>query len=688
MTIDTNIKSRLTKDEQEVFAVIRNVIAKYTPSTQAFAVGGWTRDKLLGVSSDDIDIMIDNVSGEDFAKLVTEYLNLKDPHVIKENPEASKHITTAKTYIPLSSGKIQEIDFAQARKEVYKQDSRIPEIKNATPQEDAFRRDLTINSLFYDINREAIADYTGKGLQDLSSMTIRTPEDPLKTFSDDPLRIFRVIRFAAKYNGQIDPQTYAAMTNPTLRNEIKQKISKERIGVEFTKMLKNPNAQTAIALLKDTGLLQDIVSEALRGSQYEGKMAPLDMEQKNAWHKLTVWGHTMEVVKRIMEQYKEAEPEKRVAMILAALMHDLGKLFLDIHTPSKTTPGNISYIGHERESRNLVNLILKYLKMEPYMQEVAGLARYHMRPHQYAGVAGANALRKFIRQMGEKSLNWLDIFNLSVSDAYAKDVGEPDAETVNKYQKLRGDLQSALDSLKPTIVPETETKGKTIPKPREKIIPVLNGNEVMKALNIKAGPWMTEIMEFVKELRDEKPNITKEEAIAKVQEKYQGQKFEKAPKTAKTLVAKEDKIPSVICPMHLLQSKIDKINELYKTERDFEILTILKQLKNEYGRDEKITRLIASVLLDLLIINSQLKDNELLIYLFDKAKSCFFDTILCSYVLGLLLLLNTKTKDDVIKEMGSRMAQMAPELLKSVLNKLPPTIAKQQLKKEIEELLM
>ena len=149
--IDTNIQSSFTSDEKDLFDTINSVIEQESPSTNAFVAGGWVRDKLLGKSSNDIDIMVDNMTGEQFANLVTTQLGVKGPHVIQENPEKSKHITTAKAFIPLPSGNVQEVDFAQARQEVYRGNSRIPDIQPATPQEDASRRDLTINSIFYHI---------------------------------------------------------------------------------------------------------------------------------------------------------------------------------------------------------------------------------------------------------------------------------------------------------------------------------------------------------------------------------------------------------------------------------------------------------------------------------------------------------------------------------------------------------
>jgi len=666
MRIDTNISQNLTSDEKEIFSVINQVIEKYTPSTQCFAVGGWVRDKLLGVPSDDIDIMLSNISGEDFAKLVTKHIGIKDAHTIHSNPEKSKHLTTAKAYIPLSSGKVQEVDFAQARQEVYVPGSRIPEIKPATPQNDAMRRDLTINSMFYNLMTDKIEDFTGKGIKDLLTNTIRTPEDPLKTFSDDPLRIWRVIRFCAKYNGNIDPATYQAMTNPKLRDEIKQKISKERIGVEFVKMLKNPNPDKAIQLLKDTGLLEDIIIEAVKGTPYEGQLAEFGMNQENPNHKLDLWGHTMEVIKGILEKYQEAEPEKRVSMILAALMHDIGKLYRQIWGESKSHPGHRSYHGHEDESAKIIELILKYLKIEPYIQQVSNLAKSHMRPHQLSrDEGGARALRKFIRQMGEISINWLDVFNLAVADAHAKDVIR-DPNTVNEYQDLERKLQDALISLSP--VPD---------KPELK--PILNGNEIMEILNIKPGPQMKEITEFVKELKDENPNITKEEASQKIKDKYQNNGIKQAGK-------KEEKKSST-CPRHLLNAKIEEINSLFQEKKYYEILTIINQLREEYGNDDNVIRLLAVTIFKLLIRDEKYRYNDLIQYVLDKAQLNFFDNILCSYVIGILLLIETETKDEIIEEIARRMAKMSPGTMRNILDLLPKEIFRPELKKKIEGML-
>lgn len=679
MNIDTNIQKNLTLSrkamnkvdiniqftpkEREVISVIKAVMGKYAPSVQVYIVGGLIRDRLIGLPSHDLDIMIYPMKAEDFARLITSHLKTKDPHIIKDNPEKSKFISTSKIYLPTQYG-TQEIDIAQARQDVYRGDSRIPEVKIATPEGDAYRRDLTINSLMYSLNDDKIIDFTGMGIKDLISNTIRTPQEPLKTFSEDPLRIFRCVVYAAKLNGTIDPQTYQAMTNPALRDEIKQKVSKERIGQEFLKMLKNPNPDYALKLLKDTGLWEDIISEALRGTKYEGKMAQVDMNQNNVNHQLTLWEHTLQVVKNVLNKYPEADSEKRIIMVLAALTHDLGKLFKDIQGESKSHPGNTSYLGHADESKNIVEYILKYLSIgDPYIKQVAGLAQEHMRPHHFTEQeqGGARALRKFLRNMGEVSLNWLDVFNLAVADAYSKGL-EIDPNTVKQYQELEQRLQEAFTTLSPT-------KDMSIK-------PILNGNEIMQILNVKPGAWMAEITNFVKELRDENPNITKEEAARLLKEKYQNANLKDIKKASK----EEGK--NSICPMHLFSAKLEEINKLFKENKHYEILTTLNELKEHYGEDESVVRLLAIATLKVLIIDELYRNNDLIQHILDKAEKNFFDSTLCAYVVGILILIATKTEKDVIKEVAERVRNMAPSTLKKVMDMLPEKVYHEDLRKE------
>jgi tRNA nucleotidyltransferase (CCA-adding enzyme) len=163
--------------------------------------GGWVRDKILGLESDDIDLSLDDMYGEDFAKLISEKMNSGEGKekvsysVLKANSEKSKHLETAT--IKLNG---QLIDLVNLRSETYTDSSRVPTIERGTPEQDAYRRDLTINSLFYNLNTRVIEDFTGKGLSDLEAKVIRTPQDPLKMMLEDPLRVLRIVRFANRFN--------------------------------------------------------------------------------------------------------------------------------------------------------------------------------------------------------------------------------------------------------------------------------------------------------------------------------------------------------------------------------------------------------------------------------------------------------------------------------------------------------
>ena len=162
--------------------------------------GGWVRDKLLGKDSDDIDIAITPLNGLPFAQALSNYMHKLDPTQklptiakIEANPDQSKHLETARMKV---IG--YEIDFVNLRSETYASGSRIPTMTLGTPLQDALRRDITINSLFFNVHTKQVEDFTQKGLEDLSKRLIRTPLEPIQTFLDDPLRVLRCIRFATR----------------------------------------------------------------------------------------------------------------------------------------------------------------------------------------------------------------------------------------------------------------------------------------------------------------------------------------------------------------------------------------------------------------------------------------------------------------------------------------------------------
>ncbi|KAF2129557.1 tRNA nucleotidyltransferas-like protein [Dothidotthia symphoricarpi CBS 119687] len=250
--------------------------------------GGWVRDKLLGVGSHDIDVAINKMTGENFGLKIQEYLELpgnaekyglieKDEktnnlsgtekakriapglHKIAANPEKSKNLETANTKI-LGI----EIDLVNLRKEVYNEISRNPEMEFGTAEEDAVRRDATINAMFYNLHTCQVEDFTGQGFDDMAAHIIRTPLEPFQTFKDDPLRVLRLIRFSSRLDYTIEPETAKAMGDPTIQDVLKIKISRERVGIELEKMLKGPRPRMALELIDRFGLYQTVFTDPTR----------------------------------------------------------------------------------------------------------------------------------------------------------------------------------------------------------------------------------------------------------------------------------------------------------------------------------------------------------------------------------------------------------------------------------------
>lgn len=209
------------------------------------------QDKLLKLDNHDIDVCIDNMKGKPFALLLEKFARrpevkaryasteskrniVEHIHTIPENHDKSKHMESA-------TGKVFgfDLDFVHLRTEVYNESSRIPEVEFGTAKEDALRRDSTINSLFYNLTSSKVEDFTGRGLEDLlNHKVIKTPLAPFKTFRDDPLRILRSIRFASRLGFSIASEDEEAMSNSSIQEALKLKISRERVGTEVEKMLK------------------------------------------------------------------------------------------------------------------------------------------------------------------------------------------------------------------------------------------------------------------------------------------------------------------------------------------------------------------------------------------------------------------------------------------------------------------
>jgi len=208
--------------------------------------GGWVRDKLLGIDSHDIDTAINSMTGYPFAEKMREFCDVPENaqkhqilphdigslHKVAANPDKSKHLETAT--IKLFG---IEVDFVNLRKETYADDSRNPQMEFGTAEEDALRRDATVNALFYNLHTGEVEDFT-TGLSDMEGKLIKTPLEPLQTFMDDPLRVLRLVRFATRLRFTIDPAAEHVMGDNKVLDALKLKISRERVGIEVEKMLK------------------------------------------------------------------------------------------------------------------------------------------------------------------------------------------------------------------------------------------------------------------------------------------------------------------------------------------------------------------------------------------------------------------------------------------------------------------
>ncbi|KAH9254121.1 hypothetical protein BASA81_007996 [Batrachochytrium salamandrivorans] len=239
----------ISPQEQVLLNVVKNTLVHFNLKTVPRIAGGWVRDKLLNKDCHDIDIALDDCSGEEFANKVNEYLastgqEVKTVGVIKANPDQSKHLATATVRIHHS-----DIDFVNLRSETYETHSRIPKIEIGTPEQDAYRRDFTVNSMFYNVLSEQVEDLTKMGLEDLENGVLRTPLDALQTFSDDPLRMLRAVRFSARYGFSLEESLCKSLFDVNNGLALATKISHERVGVEIDKMLRGPLPKLALKML-------------------------------------------------------------------------------------------------------------------------------------------------------------------------------------------------------------------------------------------------------------------------------------------------------------------------------------------------------------------------------------------------------------------------------------------------------
>lgn len=419
-----------------------------TLQLQTYVVGGYVRDLLLNRPSKDIDFVCVG-SGIELANKLAVALG------------SGVRVTVFRSF-----GTAQivyedlELEFVGARKESYRNDSRKPIVENGTLEDDQKRRDFTINALAISLNKETYGDLIDpfNGQADMKKKIIRTPLDPAITFSDDPLRMMRAVRFASQLNYDIEPDAFQAIIDQAERLKI---VSQERITDELNKIILSQVPSYGFKLLFHSGLLKQFFPElvALHGVEYVGNKAHKD----NFFHTLQVLDNVSKVSGDLWLRW-------------AAILHDIAKPATKRYDKNH----GWTFHGHEDRGARMTPSIFKRLKLplNDRMEFVQKLVRLHLRPIPLSKEVTDSAIRRLLFDAGD------DI------DALMK-LCRADITSKN-YDKVSRFLKN-FDLVEQKIA-EVEAKDHI-----RNFQPPVTGDEIMKLYNIPPGRIIGEIKEQIKE---------------------------------------------------------------------------------------------------------------------------------------------------------------------------------------------
>jgi poly(A) polymerase len=362
---------------------------------EIYLVGGYVRDGIMGISSNDVDIVVIGDAIK-FAELTAENFGTELNAVYRKFGTALLILENE-----------FKIEFASARKESYRKDSRKPDVTLSDFEDDLSRRDFTVNALAVSLNKVNYGELIDKfeGIKDIKRKILRTPLDPEKTFDDDPLRMMRAVRFASQLNFKIEKNTFDAIVKKKERLVIQPGetgvVSQERITDEFFKILASPKPSIGLKLLQKSGLMKIILPEVY---EMEG------VDQRKDYHHKDVFYHTLQVVDNISEK------TDNVWLRFTALMHDIAK-----PATKKFVEGTgWTFHGHEDIGAKWQKKIFTRMKLPmDKLSYVEQLIRLHLRP---IALAEANvtdsAIRRLIFEAGD---DIFDLMTLCRADITSKD---------------------------------------------------------------------------------------------------------------------------------------------------------------------------------------------------------------------------------------------------------------------------
>jgi poly(A) polymerase len=437
-----NFAPELAKNK--VFATVAS--ASRRMGVKTYVVGGFVRDRILGRTSKDIDFVCVG-SGIGLANEVAREL---------DNAQVTVFRNFGTAMIRESE---YELEFVGARKESYRQDSRKPVVEDGTLDDDQKRRDFTINALAISLNDEDFGEVLDPfdGLRHLQKKMIKTPLEPSVTFSDDPLRMMRAIRFASQLNFDIEPDTFDAIIKNTDRLKI---VSIERIMDELNKIILSPVPSYGFKLLFHSGLLKEFFPEmvALHGVEYVDNKAHKD----NFFHTLQVLDNVSKMTDDLWLRW-------------AAILHDIAKPL----TKRFEKDHGWTFHGHEDKGARMVPGLFRRFKlpMSEHMVFVQKLVRLHLRPIALSKEVTDSAVRRLLFDAGDDTEALMKLCRA--------DITSKNSEKVAKY--IRN-----FELVEQKMV-EVETKDQV-----RNFQPPITGDEIIQLFNLPPGPVIGEIKEQIK----------------------------------------------------------------------------------------------------------------------------------------------------------------------------------------------